>query len=222
MKLILASQGFWTDDIAKAVSKLVDKSLKEINIAVINEGYVGIAGNEDKRWMINELSKMSNYIGGRIDFVNIRAYDKNEIEERLSQADLIYIVGGKQFILPNLFKQTGVDEILKELAKEKVIMGTSAGAMILGKHVESDEYWKRRYGVTRENIINKEGGLVNFNIIPHYLRYDRKEWDSKYYTEVLKDNPFPVYAVTDEQAMIYDNGNIYCVGGEPVIYGKGV
>jgi len=221
MKLVLASQGFLTDDIANAVSKLVGKSLKEINVAVINEGYVAIPANEDKRWMINELSKISNYLGGRIDFVNLRAYDKNEIKQRLSQADVIYIVGGKQFILPDLFKQTGTDEILKELSKETVIMGTSAGSMILGKHVESNDYWKRRYGVNNEDIVNKEMELVDFNIIPHYLRNDRKEFDAKYYKEVLEDNSFPVYAITDEQAMIYDNGKIYCVGGEPVVYGKG-
>ena len=41
MKLVLASQGFTTDEIAKEVEKIVGKSLKEINIAIINEAYVG-------------------------------------------------------------------------------------------------------------------------------------------------------------------------------------
>ena len=120
MKLILASQGFTTDEIAKSVEKLVGKPLKDINIAIINEAYVVIPETNDKRWMIRELSYISKYIGGIIDFVNLRAYDKAEVQRRLQNADVMYIVGGKNFILPNLFKETGFDEILKEFAEKKV------------------------------------------------------------------------------------------------------
>ena len=49
LKLVLASQGFTTDEIAKEVEKIVGKSLKEINIAIINEAYVGLDGTKDKR-----------------------------------------------------------------------------------------------------------------------------------------------------------------------------
>ena len=62
MKLILASQGFTTDEIAKSVEKLVEKPLKEINIAIINEAYVGLDGTKDKRWLIKELSYIEKYI----------------------------------------------------------------------------------------------------------------------------------------------------------------
>lgn len=37
MRLILASQGFTTDEIEKEVAEIVGKSSKEINIAIINE-----------------------------------------------------------------------------------------------------------------------------------------------------------------------------------------
>ena len=37
MKIILASQGFTTDEIEIEVSKIVGKNAKEINIAIINE-----------------------------------------------------------------------------------------------------------------------------------------------------------------------------------------
>ncbi len=40
MKLALASQGFTTDEIAKKIEELVEK----INIAMINEAYVGLDG----------------------------------------------------------------------------------------------------------------------------------------------------------------------------------
>lgn len=220
MKLVLASQGFWTDEIANEVSKLVGKSLENINVAIINEAYIALPSNKNKRWLINELYQIIKYIGGNIDFVNLRACTNEEAKQRCLESDLIYIVGGKQFILPQLFKETGFDESLKEIAKEKVVMGTSAGSMVLGRQIESDKYWYTRYNKHTSEIENKNLDLIDTNIIPHYLRKDRSMYDKAFYDDVLADNPFPIYAITDSQALIYDNGNIYFIGGKPEIFGK--
>lgn len=220
MKLMLASQGFTTDEIAEAVSKLVGKSLENVNIAIINEAYVAKPETSSKRWMIKELSRIEKYVGGIIDFVNLRAYDKEEIRKRLQNADMMYIVGGKNLILPDLFKETGFGEILREFAEEKVVMGTSAGSIVLGKQIESDAYWKERYGVTNAEIKNKTLGFADFNIVPHYKRKDHEKWNEDFLNKTLKDNPFPVYAITDEQAVIYENGTISFVGGKPDVFGK--
>lgn len=220
MKLMLGSQGFTTDEIAEAVENLVGKALENINMAIINEAYVAIEGDHDKRWMIKELSRIEKQVGGIIDFVNLRAYDKEEVKKRLQHADMMYIVGGKNFILPDLFKETGFDEILREFAKEKVVMGTSAGSIVLGKQIESDAYWKERYGVTNAEIRNKMLGFADFNIVPHYKRKDHEKWNKDFLNKTLKDNSFPVYAITDEQAIIYENGEISFVGGQPDVFGK--
>lgn len=220
MKLVLASQGFCTDEIANKVSELVGKPLENINIAIINEAYTALPGSMSKRWLINELSRITKYIGGNIDFVNLRVYSKEEAKQRCLDADLIYIVGGKQFILPQIFKETGFEETLREIVNEKVVMGTSAGSMVLGRQIESDKYWFTRYNKHASEIKDRNLGLVDVNIIPHYLRKDRSQWDKAFYDDVLEDNPFPVYAITDSQALIYENEKIYFVGGEPVVFGK--
>lgn len=218
MKLVLASQGFTTDEIAKKVAKLVGKDLKDVNIGIINESYVAIPESRSKRWLINELMNIERYIGGIIDFVNLRAYNKEEIERRLSATDLIYIVGGKQLIYGDLFKKTGTDEVLRKLSNTKVIMGTSAGSIVLGKLIDSKYYWKERYDIDLNNIQNKELEFVNFNIIPHYMREDHKKWNEEFYKKVAKENSFPLYAITDNQAVIYNDGEIEFVGGNPVIF----
>ena len=171
MKLFLASQGFTTDEIAKEVEKLVGKPLKEINIAIINEAYVGLDGTKDKRWLIKELSNIEKYIGGVLDFVNFRAYSKEEIKKRLNMADLIYIIGGKQHLLEKLFRE-------------------------------------------------EELNLVDFNIIPHYMREDHKKWTKDFFERVLADNEFKVYAIKDSQAVVYNDGKIEFIGGIPDIFGR--
>ncbi len=221
MKLVLASQGFTTNEIAKEVEKLVGKPLKEINIAIINEAYVGLDGTKDKRWLIKELSNIEKYIGGVIDFVNFRAYSKEEIKKRLNMADLIYIVGGRQHLLEKLFRETDTIDIIKNISKTKVIMGTSAGSIVLGKKITSEKFWDERYPKDKEVAkTHEELNLVDFNIIPHYLREDHKKWTKDFFERVLADNEFKVYAIKDSQAVVYNDGKIEFIGGTPDIFGR--
>ena len=222
MKLVLASQGFTTPEIAQATAHLAGKSLDELNVAIINEAYVGIAGGRDESWLINELGLLGSYVKGNIFFVNLRAYDINVIKERLSSADVIYIVGGAQLVLPKLFKETGFDTLLAELAETKVILGTSAGANVLGAHIKNREYWADQYGNADTYLAEPSLGLVDFNILPHYDREDHPRRNESILTPLLRENPFSLYGVTDTQAVIYKDSEIEFVGGDPVTFGRKV
>ena len=72
MKLLLASQGFLTKEIANEVQAVVGKNLNEINIAIVNESYLELDRDKDKRWVIKELTYLEKYIGGRIDFIDFK------------------------------------------------------------------------------------------------------------------------------------------------------
>lgn len=218
MKLVLASQGFMTKEIVDSVVNLVNKPKDEIKISIINEAYVGLEENKDKHWLIKELGLIEKNFKGIIDFVNLRAYGIEEIEKRLKDTDIIYIVGGKQFILAKLFKEIGFDNLLKKLAKDKVIMGTSAGSIVLEKTVDSNEYYLDRYKINKEDIEVHNLEFVDFNIIPHYLRADRLKYNEEYYKRILKDNTFKMYAINDNQAIIYNEGQLEFIGGEPVVF----
>ena len=218
MKLVLASQGFTTEEIVDAVVNLVKKPKDEIKISIINEAYIDLSENKDKHWLIRELSLIERNFKGKIDFVNLRAYGISEIEERLKDTDIIYIVGGKQFVLAKLFKEIGFDSVLKKFSKEKVIMGTSAGAIVLGMPVDSNEYYLDRYNLNKNDIEVHNLGFVDFNIIPHYLRKDRLKYNEEYYKRVLKDNTFKMYAINDNQAIIYNDSELNFIGGEPIIF----
>ncbi len=219
MKLVLASQGFTTPEIAQATADLVGKPLTKLNVAVINEAYVAIAPGRDESWLINELSLLKQYVKS-VFFVNLRAYELPEVKDRLSTADIIYIVGGAQLVLPRLFRQTGLDKLLTEYAQDKVILGTSAGANVLGSHIPSAAYWEDQYGDAATYLAEPSLGLVDFNILPHYGREDHPHRTDAILTPLLKDNPFPLFGVADTQAVIYNNGAITFVGGEPVKFGE--
>lgn len=220
MKVIMASQGFTTNEMVQEVAKIVGQPASEMNIAIINESMFEIDANRSKRWCIRELSNIEKHIGGRIDFVNFRAHSKDEIRKRLMNADLTYIVGGKQHVYSKLFHETDTVDFIKEVAEKKVLMGTSAGSIVLGKQIESEKFWNQKYQISLNDIEYQDLGMVPFNIIPHYLREDHQEWTKKFFSVALADNPFAVYAITDEQAVSYVDGEIGFIGGKPDVFGN--
>lgn len=220
MKVILASQGFTTNEIEQEIASIVGKPAKEINLAIINESAYLIDKNKSKRWLINELSNIEKHIGGRIDFIDFYMQSIDDIRERLFNSDLIYIVGGKQHVYSKIFHQTNMVELLKEVANQKVIMGTSAGAIVLGKQIVSERFWKERYNSKLDEFEYKDLGIVPFNIFPHYMREDHKQWTREFLQETLSENPFTVYAITDEQAVAFVDGKIKFIGGTPDKFGQ--
>lgn len=100
-------------------------------------------------------------------------------------------------------------------------MGTSAGSMALCSQITSEAFWRERYSLDKNEVLkNPELGFVDFAVVPHYMRKDHLKWDKEFLARVLEDNAFPVYAITDNQAIIYNNGEIKYVGGEPDVFGQ--
>ena len=52
------------------------------------------------------------------------------------------------------------------------------------------------------------------------MREDHLLWTKEFFERVLEDNKFPVYAIKDTQAVIYNNGTINFVGGKVDVFGK--
>jgi dipeptidase E len=219
MKLVLASQGFTTPAVTQRVAELVGKPAADINVAVINEAYTGLGAGVDDRWLVDELRLLAGAVGGTIAFVNLRAYDAAEVEKRLDFADLVYIVGGKQAVLPALFAETGFDDVLRRAAESKIIMGTSAGANILGKQITDEAYWTDQYGTAEPFASLSSLNLVDFNVLPHFERADHPKRTHERLDPLLKNHPFMLYGLTDEQAVIVDGDDVSFVGGEPVVFG---
>lgn len=220
MKLLLASQGFLTREIANEVQAVVGKNLNEINIAIVNESYLELDRDKDKRWVIKELDCLEKYIGGRIDFIDFKRLSKDEISKRIDQADLIYFVGSKQNVLARIIREYDLKDIIEKMIKNKVVMGTSAGSIIWGKQIESEIYFKERYNKNVKDIVDRDYGIVDFNIIPHYLRKGREKWNQEFLSRTLKDEKFPIYAINDNQMISYVDGKIRFIGGEPAVFGK--
>lgn len=207
MRIILGSWGLSNESIIKACEDLVGKNRKDINIVIINEAIKGEFG--DHRWFIEELQRLSGIIGGNIEFVDIQAHPLDYVEQRIAAVDLVYCFGGNTDYLANIFIKTGFSKILPKILTEKVWVGSSAGSCVLC-HKESEEIQKAIYKEKRE--ADHFMDIIPIIFLPHlhgFYKFDKKEIE-----DASRLTDLPVYALSDEAAIIIEGNDL------PKIIGK--
>ena len=220
MKIILGSWGLSTEPIIKACEELVGKNRKDINMAIINEAINGEPG--DHRWFVEELEHLSSTIGGNLEFIDIQVHPISYAKERIAEADVVYCFGGSADYLANTFFKTGFDKLVPEIIENKVWVGSSAGSCVLC-HKESEEIQKAVFKEKRE--VERFLDIVPIVFLPHlhgFFKFDKEE--------VKKASGFtdlPVYALSDETAIVINGdeplrviGEDYIIAKKGEIYGK--
>jgi len=221
MKLVLASVGFYTKEIAERAAKLAGKPLSKLNVAVINEA--AAVDLDDKTWFIEEMNRLRKFAGGEIDFINLLALDISTVEKRLEFADVIYVVGGVVNYLLSVYQKTGFDELLKgKLLREKVYVGSSAGSKVLGRRISTGYPRVTELSTNLDYPTTEFMALVDFAIVPHFESPEFPERNTENIAREVEGFDYPVYALKDTQAVIYNDGKIEFVGGEPLYFGKKV
>lgn len=212
MKLVLASAGVYTPEIINKVIELVGKPIEQINITIINEAYAMEHG--DHRWLLDELNRVSATFKGKIEFINLLALTTEVVKERIALADIIYVIGGNTDYLMSVFNKSGFSEILPNLLKTKVYVGSSAGSMVLCRR-NSTEAYQRIYGEGNDFGVKDYLGLLDISIKPHLdnpLFPNNKE---AVLVEVSKGCDYVVFGLKDDSAVVVDGDKEYTIGSEP-------
>ena len=86
---------------------------------------------DKEQWLEETKNKLSVY-GLECEFFWL-GQDENQ---KLHEYDVIYICGGNVFYLLQVIKQCCAEQVLRSVAKEKVVVGVSAGSLIMQKDLE--------------------------------------------------------------------------------------
>lgn len=118
-------------------------------------------------------------LGLIVEELDVATETLEEITMTLKKNDFIYVTGGNTFFLLQELKRTGADKlILEEIAKGKLYIGESAGAVITSpniSYIQSMDSVKKATNLTNYDALN----LVDFSILPHYNNVPFKEVSQK-------------------------------------------
>ena len=113
---------------------------------------------------------------------------------------MIWFYRRKFFFLIDQLRKTGTDELLKkELAKGKLMIGESAGAIICAPSIQYIEQMDEK----PEDYSQEDAGLdlIDFYVLPHYLTAPFKKVTEKIMTEFSDLNLCPI---NNRQGIVID------------------
>ncbi|MCK6073912.1 Type 1 glutamine amidotransferase-like domain-containing protein [Paenibacillus silvae] len=165
-RLLLTSCGFITEDIKNQFLDFMDRDLSRLKVSIIT---TGSPMKENNRYAQRAMQDFKDMGFQHIDFVDIEFDDPQILVHR----DVIYINGGNPFTLLYYAKKSGADEIIKTLAAQNVIIvGVSAGALLLGPNINIVDFFTPQMN-TMDLTDFKALGVTDKLIFPHYDREDK-------------------------------------------------
>ncbi|MEK7575419.1 MAG: Type 1 glutamine amidotransferase-like domain-containing protein [Patescibacteria group bacterium] len=207
MKLILASD---LSFLLKYGYDLTGISKSEIQIGYVTTASKGARNFSQKvQEVIMPAIKEKGYSLKEIDIVG---KSKDELRDFFKDKSIIHVEGGNTFYLLKAIRETGFDEILKELLNEgKMYIGTSAGAYVMCPTIDVADWNDEtvdRFGVSDFTALN----YVPFCLRVHYT--DEKEAEVR---TRMKDLKYPLRILRNGQGILAENGTYTFFGGDEVI-----
>lgn len=131
--------------------------------------------------------------------------NKDSFEELLKNSDMLYIGGGMSDDLIAYFKENKLDEILKKyLTDEKIIVGSSAGAMLLAKISMGDKYMytDNFHNYNYKMVLGL--GILNISMCPHY-----QNEDLIFYNDEIKKYGLLSFGIEEDCCLVIDKNTYY-------------
>lgn len=159
--LLLTSNGLSSQALLNCVQSNMNNGKSAVIITTASAPFK----KNDKH--IPRLTAELESIGYSVDFFD---FDEDAPKELL-QYDLVEIIGGNPFYLLRSIRHAGAELILKQLAKEKILIGISAGSVVLQNSIRLIAGYspEMNEGIGLTDLTGV--GVTDLEILPHYHRF---------------------------------------------------
>lgn len=183
------------------LDNFLPKPITECKIAYI----ITASKKVDDISYLDEQRQKMNALNLSYTEMDIAGMNKEELEKALNGYDIILVEGGNTFYLSKTVRESGFENIIKELINKGVVyIGSSAGSYIACPSIIMANKRFDRCGVTDLTAMN----LVPFLIQAHYTP-DREAEIKK----VAENLNYPLRILNDNQALLVQNGEVQLLGG---------
>lgn len=216
VKLVLAGGG------DKEESRPVDEFFVDLLPKEKELLYIPIAMPESK-YTYSECYEFIESVFNPLGLRNITMWVDSDFEgvqyEDLKAFDAVYIGGGNTYSLLYKFRKTGfIDPLRSFILDGKPVYGGSAGAILLGKNIDTSQvgkyHDKNKFEVKKTMGLNLIGG---YSIHCHYAeKYDKEIF------RYVHENKEEVISIPEVSGVYYNGKKIKVLGRESVrIFRKG-
>lgn len=162
---------------------------------------------KEKNYHVERLTKELEALGLQ---VNCFDFD-NQSPAELENYDAIELIGGNPYYLLDSIRRNGYAEVLADFATNKVIIGCSAGALVLTPSLDLIDLYSPEM-----NIVDLQDlsacCLTDVRVLPHYSkflnRYDRFEEKCLQYEQ---ENGCCVIRLNDGEGVFINESNVTVV-----------
>lgn len=181
------------------LTQLVGKEAKDITFALIENA--ADVEEASEAWL-GEFREAIRSKGYQAEVVDLRHWRDNQagLYKKLAGKDVIWLGGGNTYYLRWILKETGADEMIKELVKNgKVYAGWSAGAMVAGPTLRHIEAMETRMAAPEPILDGLH--LTNVVIVPHIDHKDFVESAAKT-NQLLTQSGYVTVPLRDDQVLV--------------------
>ena len=118
--------------------------------------------------LVNVFDDYGDY---EIYMLDENSQSEDEMKQLISDSDIIFITGGDPILLIDEIEKLDLSNSLKDF--DRILVGYSAGAMILSNKIVIPRGMDKRY--EESQIIEKGLGFLGDSIIPHYSNIFEEE-----------------------------------------------
>src|SRR5215213_905155 len=132
VKLLLYSSYLIAPEHLQVLMKMVGEDPTRISIAAISNA---TDVEDDAAEWVSESEGSLTRDGAQVESIDLRQWrdTRADLRAKLASKDIIWVCGGNSFYLTWILRETGADEIIKELVRAgTVYAGWSAGAVVAG------------------------------------------------------------------------------------------
>ncbi len=202
--LLLTSAGI-VPEIRQDFISLLRKKPEENKVAFVTTA--AYSESKNPTWMEKDRKILYGCGIKQIVDLDLKDCKQKELEQILSDKDIIFVNGGNTFYLLKWVRESGFDKVVPHFLKRgRLYVGVSAGSYIACPTIEQAT-WKHqdrnRVGLTNFAAL----GLVPFLITAHF--------EENYRTIVQRAaqrTTYPIVALSDTQAVLVKDGKVNVLG----------
>jgi len=170
------------------------------------------------RFLSEQISDLEK-LGFEVEEVDLRNYfgKKSELKKIMEAKDVVWINGGNTFILRRAMKQSGFDEIIKNLVQDDKIVyaGFSAATVIATPDLHGLDITDNPNEVPPSydpEIIWDGLGFIDFSVAVHYKSDHPESHLTDKEIEYYKDHNIPYKTLRDGEVLIKNGKDIKIIG----------